>query len=100
MRAASHRSRRRTFGLGLVCSVLAAVGAACVSVTPESHLSRAPYLTAEFSDRVTVNWATDRAADDASLHWGLRPACRGHTTVATHTALTVRRQEQWQWRAD
>jgi hypothetical protein len=92
--------RRLTLGALGICLVAALIGAACHEVTPESRVTRAPYLTAEFGDRATVNWATDRSDDEGSLHWGRSPTCRGHVTRATRTAIKVRRELQWQWRAD
>lgn len=99
--APARRAHRRRIVVGAVlCVLLVVLIAACVDVTPDSRLTRAPYLTAEFADRVTVNWATDRAADEGTLQWGLSPTCRGHTTRAARTAIEVRRQHEWQWRAD
>ena len=100
MNAAIGRTRlSRMLGV-LGCLVLALTGAACQEVTPDSRVTRAPYLTAVFGDRVTVNWATDRSDDEGSLHWGPSPSCRGHVTPATRTGIEVRRDPQWQWRAD
>jgi hypothetical protein len=80
--------------------VLVGITTACLEVTPRSRVTRAPYLTAAFGDRVTVNWATDRSDDKGSLHWGRSPSCRGHVTPATRTGIEVRHVPQWQWRAD
>jgi hypothetical protein len=79
---------------------VAAAVSGCVHVTPDSHLTRAPYLTAEFADRVTVNWATDRSSDDATLRWGRAPGCEEHVTRAHAVPITVRRRPEWQWRVD
>src|SRR6478735_813511 len=56
--------------LGVLLVLVIVSATACVNVTPSSRLTRSPYLTAVFADRATVNWATDRSDDEASLHWG------------------------------
>lgn len=95
----SGRGRRAIGALG--CSlVLACITTACLEVTPDSRVTRAPYLTAAFGDRVTVNWATDRSGDEGSLRWGPAPTCRGHVTRASRAGIEVREVPQWQWRAD
>jgi len=86
--------------LGVLLVLVIVSAAACVHVTPSSRLTRSPYLTAVFADRATVNWATDRSDDEASLHWGPAPSCQGHTTPATRIPIKVRHVEEWQWRVD
>ena len=101
MNDAVGRGRRRlTLGALGLCLVAALIAAACQEVTPDSRVTRSPYLTAEFGDRVTVNWATDRSEDEGSLHWGPSPTCSGHVTGATRTGIEVRRELQWQWRVN
>jgi hypothetical protein len=100
MTRANGRATRSLVGVLGFCLLGALVAPACQEVTPESRVTRAPYLTAAFDDRVTVNWATDRSDDEATLHWGPAPRCDRHVTPATRTAIAVRRNLQWQWRVD
>jgi Calcineurin-like phosphoesterase len=95
----SVHGRHRVLSLLVGSFVLVVVAAACVGVR-ERGLTRSPYLTEAFSDRVTVNWATDRSDEEATLRWGRTPSCRGHKSHATRIGISVRGTSEWQWRVD
>jgi hypothetical protein len=71
----------------LLASAIAAPAPA--NASPNSELTRYPYLTDVVGSNATVNFGTDTAKVSAVVKWGQVgvESCNAHTTTATKTEV-------------
>jgi hypothetical protein len=92
--------------LALATGTLISLGMGTVSAAPDANLTRYPYLTDLVGTKVTINWATSRAATSGAVSWGPAGSCTGHLAGATRNTLSIGPSDvsatavpEYQWRS-